>query len=123
VWNIRILLVDDNKEIAEVLGFYFEQTGINYIVADNGKEGLEAIKRDEFDLILLDIAMPEFTGIDVIESLKKEGVLEKKNVVVLTASSHKATIEGLVESGVKEILKKPCSLDELKDLIDRYRHD
>jgi DNA-binding response OmpR family regulator len=52
---------------------------------------------------MLDLAMPEFTGLDVIKSLEQDGIIKSKN------------------SGVKEVFKKPCSLDELVELIEKYR--
>lgn len=120
---MRVLLIDDNEEIGDVLSFYFDETGINYKIVNNGRDGLHMIQTEDFDLILLDIAMPEFSGLDIIDSLKKDGLLESKNVVVMTASSHMATLERIADSGVKEIFKKPCSLDDLKDLIEKYRKD
>ena len=54
-------------------------------VVDNGQEGLERIRKNKFDLILLDIAMPEFTGLDIIKSIKQDGPIESKNIVVFTA--------------------------------------
>jgi CheY-like chemotaxis protein len=65
--------------------------------------------------------MPEFSGVDVIESLKEDGIFESRNIVIFTASSEQKTLEKLKRSGVKEIFKKPCSLDDLKELVDRYR--
>jgi CheY-like chemotaxis protein len=66
------------------------------------------------------MAMPEFTGIDVIKSLKADGLLEKMNVVVFTASSDPRMFEEIKNSGIKEILKKPCGIDVLENLIDKY---
>jgi two-component system, OmpR family, response regulator len=55
-------------------------------VVNDGQEGLERIRNDKFDLILLDVAMPEFSGKDVIESLKKDELIESTNIVIFTAS-------------------------------------
>ncbi len=90
-------------------------------VVDNGQEGLERIRKNKFDLILLDIAMPEFTGLDIIKSIKQDGPIESKNIVVFTASSNRRMLDEIKNSGVKEILRKPCSLDDLTELIEKYR--
>jgi len=74
------------------------------------------IKEEKFDLVLLDIAMPEFTGMDVMASLKQDGRVRRKNIIVFTASS-KETVDILLEQGAKEVLWKPCNLDEIKLLI------
>jgi CheY-like chemotaxis protein len=67
------------------------------------------------------VAMPEFTGLDIVQSLKRDGLIETKNIVVMTASSDKIILQQVVESGIREILMKPCSLEELTALIERYR--
>jgi CheY-like chemotaxis protein len=58
---------------------------------------------NDFDLILLDLAMPVFSGLDVINSLKKENLLEQKKIVVFTASSDAKVLEEIRNSGVKEV--------------------
>jgi len=91
-----------------------------YMVND-GQEGLEMIKREKFDLVMLDLAMPEFSGYDVVRPLKQDGVLESNNIVVFTASSDVNTMNEIRKSGVKEVFKKPFSLDEITALIKKYR--
>jgi len=116
-----MLLVDDSHEIAEAVSFYCGAKNIDCRAVDNGQEGLERIRKDKFDLILLDIAMPEFTGINMINSVKQDGSIETKNIVVFTASSNRKMLDEIKNSGVKEILRKPCSLDDLTELIEKYR--
>lgn len=119
---MKILIIDDNEEITEVISFYCERKNIECNVANDGKEGLETMRsNDEFDLILLDLAMPDFTGIDVLKSLKNDGLLESKNIVIMTASSDQNMLKEISKSGVKGILRKPCSLDELTELMEKFR--
>lgn len=65
--------------------------------------------------------MPGFSGLDVIKSLKEIGGIESKNIVIFTASSERNIIDKINDSDIKEILKKPCSLHDLTELIGRYR--
>jgi len=116
-----MLLVDDSHEIAQAVSFYCGAKNIDCRAVDNGREGLERIRKDKFDLILLDIAMPDFTGIDIIKSIKQDGSIESKNLVVFTASSDQRMLDEIKKSGVKEIFKKPCSLNELTGLIEKFR--
>jgi two-component system OmpR family response regulator len=119
---LRLLLIDDNKDITEAIGYYCKSgKDIDCQVINEGKEGLESIRNEEFDLILLDLAMPEFTGLDVIKSLEQDGIIESKNIVLFTASSDRRVLDEIKNSGVKEIFKKPCSLDDLVELIEKYR--
>ena len=117
---LRVLVIDDNKDITEVLRVYCDSREIECITVNDGREGLETILDAQFDLILLDLAMPEFSGIDVVAALKEDGILDTKNVVIFTASSDPKIIDDMRKSGVKEILKKPLSIDELTSFIDRY---
>ena len=90
-------------------------------VINNGQEGLERIRNDEFDLILLDIAMPEFSGGDVIEALKQDRLIESKKIVIFTASSNRKLFDEMKNAGVKDVFKKPFSLEDLTALIEKYR--
>ena len=89
-------------------------------VVNSGQEGLERIRNENFDLILLDLAMPEFSGKDVIQSFTRDQLVQK-NVVIFTASSDPPVLEQMKNTGVKEIFKKPFSLDQLIALIEKYR--
>jgi CheY-like chemotaxis protein len=118
---MNVLLIDDNEEITKVLELYLEHLGVNCKTLNNGKDGLLAIQNEYSDLILLDVVMPEITGLDIVQSLKRDGLIETKNIVVMSASSNKTMLQQMEEIGIKESLKKPCSLEELTDLIERHR--
>jgi len=96
------------------------QKGIECKVINGGREGLETIRKEKFDLVLLDLAMPEFSGKDVIRSLTKDQLVQK-NIVIFTASSDPVVLEQMKGSGIKEIFKKPFSLEQLTELIEKYR--
>jgi FixJ family two-component response regulator len=61
--------------------------------------------------------MPVFSGLDILRSLKTEDILKRTNVVVFTASSDPKMYEEIRNSGVKEILKKPCGVEDLENVI------
>jgi len=121
VSDLRLLLIDDNEEITDSISFYCESKNIECDVINEGKKGLESIQDKKYDLILLDLAMPEFSGLDILNSLKEEGTIESKNIVVFTASTNRNVLDELKNIGIKEILKKPCSLDELIVVLEKYR--
>ena len=90
-------------------------------MVNDGQEGLERIRNNKFDLILLDVAMPEVSGENVIESLKQDELIESKNIVIFTASSDQKLFAEMKNAGVKEVFKKPFSLDDLTEMIEKYR--
>jgi CheY-like chemotaxis protein len=65
--------------------------------------------------------MQEFTGLDIIKSIKQDGSIESSNIDVFTTSSNGRMLDEIMNSGVKEILRKPCSLDDLTTSIEKYR--
>ena len=119
---MKLLVVDDNEEITEGIKYYLstDQT-IDCEVTNDGPQGLERIRNDKFDLILLDLAMPDFSGFDVVKSLKQDGLLESKNIVIFTASSDQKLFDEMKKAGIKDIFKKPFSTDDLTALIENYR--
>ena len=120
---MRILIIDDNTEITDMLSFYMEgQDNVDCTVVNDGREAVDSIITNNFDVVLLDLAMPDFSGMDVINSLKKENLLGKNNIVILTASAlDEKEIQNLISEGIKSVLKKPISVEELTNTIMQYQ--
>lgn len=120
----RVLVIDDNTDITDMLSFYLKSIGgYECKVLNDGREGLDAIRSEDFDVTILDLAMPEFSGVDVINSLKEDNLLGKKNIVVLTASTVDGKdAESFLQEGIKAILKKPISVDELTAVMQKFGH-
>ena len=79
---MKILIVDDNQDILDLLKSLLESGGYDPITIASGKEGLDLILKEKFDIILLDITIPDFSGFDIVQSLKDSGDLEKNSVIV-----------------------------------------
>jgi CheY-like chemotaxis protein len=120
--KIRVLIIDDNEDVTEAVSDYLESIGDSCTSLNDGKQGLEVIKKEghDYDAIILDIAMPDFSGYDVLQSLKNEGLLEPDNVIIFTASPILAKDAEAI--GIKTILRKPLSLEQLEATINRFRH-
>jgi DNA-binding response OmpR family regulator len=119
---LKVLVIENNVEISEAIGFFCsERKDIDFEAINSGQEGLEIIRKENFDLILLDLGMPDFSGMDVLLSLRLDGLISSRNIVILTASSNQDLLHEIREMGVKEIFKKPFSLDQLVVLIEKYR--
>ncbi len=123
---MKLLVIDDNKDLTEAIYDSVDSSEIECKMINDGKTGLDEIlnERGKYDLILLDIAMPNFSGIDVLNKLKSEDLLRSENIIIFTASSvTDRDIDDFVASGAKGVLKKPVSLDELTNLIEKYRNE
>ena len=115
---MNILGIDDNEDILKLLNTVLTSKGHDFTQALNGKDGVKLIEEQNFDAILLDLAMPEFSGLDVIESLKTNNKLKEQKIIIFTASS--ATdieIDKLLQyDGVKICIRKPV---DIKILINK----
>ena len=115
---MNLLLIEDNDDISNMIAQYLRLKGYDCVVTDNGKDGLNQIISNNYTVALLDLAMPEFSGYDVIDSLEIMGKLKEQKLIVLTASSiTEAKIKELEKKGVYLCMKKPVKLNELVRVI------
>ncbi len=121
---MKILGIDDNQDLLELCDVTLSSEGHEYTGINNGKEGLQAIKDEKFDLVLLDLAMPDFSGVDVIDALVKEGIMDKQKIIVFTGSTDaEGEFDSLLEKGVHSIIKKPFDIDYLIETIKKMPSD
>ncbi|EGP93474.1 Response regulator receiver protein [Nitrosarchaeum koreense MY1] len=119
---MHFLLVDDNAEITKIMSKYFTKKGHMCTVTNDGRNALEILQGQKFDATLLDLAMPEFSGRDVVMHLKNNGKINDHNIVCLTASSPSGEYEDELRiMGVKAILKKPIDPDVLLDFMNQFQ--
>jgi DNA-binding response OmpR family regulator len=116
---MKILVVDDNKSITSSLEKYLKIKGFEVSICNDGEDGLELIQNGEWDKVLLDLSMPEYGGLEIIENLEKNNVLKDKNIILFTASSvPDYVLEKLLKKdGIKTCLKKPISLAKIAETI------
>jgi len=117
---VKILLVDDNQSITELLSKYLMAKGHDCVVSNDGRNGLTLMEHAKFDVVLLDLAMPEFTGIDVIEHLFSDGKIKENKIIIFTASSIPDNeIDDLIKKGVYACIRKPITLDVLLQTLSQ----
>ena len=118
--TMKVLIIDDNESITEAVKDFFEFENIECQTVNEGRLGLYEIENQRFDLILLDIAIPSYTGIDILNELKRQRI-ENQNIIIFTASVFKSEqINDFLKIGVKEVLTKPISLDKLEYIKQKY---
>ena len=123
--EIKILMIDDNKNLVEMIREYFKEHETIHLVdvAYDGKEGFDKIKnnQDAYDVILLDLIMPNKDGMYVLEEMKKHDI--HKNVIVETSYNASETIRQVSEYGVNYFLLKPFDLKDLEKRIMNFCTD
>lgn len=114
VKSYNVLIVDDNEQITKMLTTFLELKEHKCTVANDGREGLAAIKENKYDVVLLDLAMPEFDGYAVIKDLEDNNMLKEHKIIVFTASTiTQEELDELVNRGVSSYVLKPIDIDQL----------
>jgi two-component system, OmpR family, response regulator len=116
---MKLLIIDDTNDITDLFAKVLGTLGHEIVTSDNGIEGLDLMMKQKFDAILLDIAMPDFTGLDVIDKLIGTDKIRDSVIVLLTASSiTDAEVKKLVKKGVHSCLRKPVKIEILLEKMD-----
>jgi CheY-like chemotaxis protein len=119
----RILVVDDNRDITEMVQTMLEGTAYDCTTVNSGRECVRLAETEKFDLILLDMAMPEMSGLDVLAELKGSYAARDTKIVLVTASPMYTEMDLKKvrdEYGAIERVKKPFTDAELLRVIDKY---
>lgn len=109
----KVLIVDDEEHIVELLQFNLVNAGYKVITANNGLDALKKVKENKPDLLLLDLMLPGMDGLDVCKEIKRDKETSKTSIIMLTAKSEELDkILGL-ELGADDYITKPFSIREL----------
>jgi two-component system response regulator RegX3 len=106
----KILIIEDEISFSEALSFLLEKEGYSTVVAETGKQGLDAFKSDNFDLVLLDLMIPEISGIDVCRTIRTTSAVP---IIMLTAKDSEIDKVVGLELGADDYVTKPYSSREL----------
>ncbi|MBI9071598.1 MAG: sigma-54-dependent Fis family transcriptional regulator [Melioribacteraceae bacterium] len=115
--NLTILLIDDEESQRTSLKSFLERRNYNVLTAENGKLGFEIVMENNVDIILTDYRMPEWTGLEVLENVKK--LNPTIDIVIITAFGNVDEAVTIMKAGAYDYLTKPIDLDELENLLHR----
>lgn len=108
--NNKILIVEDDISVSEMIQNYLEKEGYKVVTALEGEEGMQKFQNDTFDLIILDIMMPKLDGIEVMKQIRRDS-----SVPILIVSAKDTDVEKVLglELGADDYIAKPFSMIEL----------
>ena len=115
--RLSFLVVDDNEDIRDVFVLFVERSGHLVSTANDGLAAVEAVQREKFDIMLLDLTMPRMSGVEVVRWLRAHpDVAPAMRVVVVSAwvGEHRAVLQ---ELGIETVMQKPLRIKQLDDLI------
>ena len=115
----RILVADDDPASAELLMYYLESKGHTVETAPDGNKALEMGSSGDFQLVILDVHMPMYDGVEVLEMLRKRHVLHPIKVIALTGDSSESVRRALEGGRIDAFLTKPVNLSQLGEEVSR----
>ena len=107
----NVLLIEDELKVASFISKGLEEEGYSVKVAYNGAEGLQLLKADTYDIVLLDLILPEIDGLEVLQTMRDQGMTTP--VLIITARSSKEDVVRGLDTGSDDYLTKPFSFEEL----------
>lgn len=117
----KILVVDDSKVITDLVKLMLEKSGYDCIAVNSANDCVQLLQREKFDLVLLDIAMPGVSGLDVLDEIKNDERQKGTRVVLFTASSPTETeLEGYMAKGAVGLIRKPVKKETLIAQLEKY---
>lgn len=117
----KILIVDDSKVITDLVRLMLAKSEYGCAVANSANECVRLLRKEKFDLVLLDIAMPEVSGLDVLDMIKNDATQRSTRVVLFTASSPTdAELQAYVARGALGVIKKPVKKESLIAQVHTY---
>jgi signal transduction histidine kinase/ActR/RegA family two-component response regulator len=114
----RVLVVEDNVPNQMIAEAFLKAAGFDVVIANNGEEAIEAVSREKFDLVLMDINMPVMDGLEATRILRQNPDYKKTPILAFTAHAIDEDRSTLLNAGLNDILKKPVTE---KGLVDRVK--
>lgn len=111
----KILIIDDDISMSKTLAFVLKRKGYEVLIASGGLEALELVKQKSFDIIFLDIKMPDMNGIEVFKKIKL--INSKVTVMLMTAYTVDDLIQEALREGAHGVIYKPLNIDKVQEII------
>ena len=112
----KILIVDDERSMRELLQLVFRRAGYTVLVAENGNEALERIKQDVIDIVVSDVKMPDCTGIELLKQIRH--ISSDTVFILMTAFATIETARQAFKLGADDFIQKPFDVEELKIIVN-----
>ena len=120
-----ILVCDDDEGLRELMKVTLEPAGYRFVEASDGEAALQALATEPPDLVLLDVMLPGYSGIHVLEAMRSDEALRSVPVIVVSAWQTPSDQEAAIRAGAVAFLPQPFELDDLltqvQDLLERRR--
>jgi CheY-like chemotaxis protein len=120
---LRVLLAEDNVASQKVALQMLKRLGYRADVAANGIEALQALERQSYDVVLMDLRMPEMDGLEATRIIRQRWLDSGPKVIAITAYALEGDREKCLEAGMDGYIAKPVKMDELAEMLKKYAHE
>jgi len=120
---LKILVAEDEQILRNLIRLMFMQQAHQVVIVANGREAIAAWEQGAFDIILLDVRMPEMDGLEAVRRIRKleqARGLPRIPVIALTAHTRQEDLEGFIQAGMDDCISKPIAIEELFARIGQY---
>jgi CheY-like chemotaxis protein len=117
----RILLVEDTPVNQKIALRMLERLGFHADLANNGKEAISCLDRQDYDVVFMDIQMPEMDGLEATQKIRQQGSPDRPWIVAMTANAMQGDREMCLEAGMNDYISKPVKLEAIAQAIDRFK--
>jgi two-component system cell cycle response regulator DivK len=117
-----VLAVDDNEDNLALIAIVLELFGCAFLTAMNAQTALDLAANNELNLILMDMMLPDMSGIEVVSHLKANPQTAKVPVIAITALARAEDKEQMIAAGCVDYISKPYVVEELEELLAKYLH-
>ena len=121
--TLRILLAEDNVSSQKVALQMLKRLGYRADVVANGIEALQALERQPYDLVLMDVRMPEMDGLEATRIIRQRWPENGPKIIAITAYALEGDREKCLEAGMDDYISKPIRMEELAEVLGRVPED
>ncbi len=120
--DCRILLVEDNLVNRHVAGGFLKKFGCQVTEAENGRIALETLECHDFDIVLMDVQMPEMDGLEATRRLRAQQRFQGIPIIAMTAHTMKGDKARCLDAGMSDYISKPVSIEKLRGMLNIWWH-
>ncbi|OZA63715.1 MAG: hypothetical protein B7X68_09730 [Sphingobacteriia bacterium 39-36-14] len=119
---LKMLVAEDNNMNQLLATKMFKKIGYIIEIANNGKEAVEMTAKYDYDLVFMDIHMPEMDGIEATQKILNSGKEKIPIIIAMTANAVKEAEEEYLQLGMKDIVTKPFTIEQLRKVLEKWAH-
>ena len=115
--HMKILLIDDDEWIRDSLGLYFEDEGCQLLALETAEEGIEALKGQNYDIIMVDYRLPGMDGLEFLKRIQKTQSHALK--ILITAYKSEGVVSAALKMGIQDFIEKPFTTKTIEESLTR----